>query len=139
MPFIRYVQGDCVTRPAVPSPCAVNWSQIASIDGRTNDGFINSDGRRVPAGSLLDVTYRWMFDRDLHLTQFEVIQKRTDLVEVRCSLGDTPESRVRAATSHLEDLLTACLEHPVGVLVTVVGGFAPSRGKRRPIRCEVGA
>jgi phenylacetate-CoA ligase len=105
-----------------------------------NDGFINRDGRKIPAGSLLDVSYRWMFDRDLHLTQFEVIQKRTDLVEVRCSLGEaTSESRVRAAASHMEDLLTTCLEHAVGVIVTVVDGFPPRPGKRRPIRCEVGA
>jgi phenylacetate-CoA ligase len=138
MPFIRYVQGDCVTRPATASPCAVNWSQIATIDGRMNDAFVNRYGRKVPAGSLLDATYRWMFDCDLHLAQFEVIQKRTDLVEVRCALGEgTTESRVLAAASHLEDLLTACLEHPVTAMISVIGAFAPRTGKRRPIRCEV--
>jgi phenylacetate-CoA ligase len=138
MPFIRYVQGDCVTRPSTPAPCGMHWSQIATIDGRMNDAFVNKHGRKVPAGSLLDVTYRWMFDRNLHLAQFELVQKRTDLVEVRCVLGDgTIESRLHHEASHLEDLLTACLEHPVEVTITVVDGFGPQKGKRRPIRCEI--
>jgi phenylacetate-CoA ligase len=140
MPFIRYVQGDCVTRPATPAPCGVHWSQIATIDGRINDAFINRHGRKIPAGSLLDVTYRWMFDRDLHLAQFELVQKRTDLVEAKFILGGaTSESRVRGVVSHLEDLLTACLEHPVEVILTVTDSFGPQKGKRRPIRCEVKA
>jgi phenylacetate-CoA ligase len=67
MPFICYVQGDYVTRPENPEPCEINWSQIASIDGRLNDAFINRAGRKVPAGSILDATYRWMFDCELHL------------------------------------------------------------------------
>ena len=140
MPFIRYVQGDCVTRPATPEPCGVKWSQIASIDGRMNDAFINKHGRKVPAGSLLDVTYRWMFDRDLHLAQFELVQKRPDLIEAKFALGGaTVETRVRGAISHLEDLLATCLEHTVKVIVTVVGSFPAQTGKRRPIRCEVKA
>jgi len=140
MPFIRYVQGDCVTQPATPEPCGVHWSQVASIDGRMNDAFINRHGRKVPAGSLLDVTYRWMFDRDLHLAQFELVQKRADLIEAKFALGGaTVETRLRGAVSHLEDLLATCLEHPVKVNVTVVGAFPPHSGKRRPIRCELQA
>ena len=48
MPFIRYVQGDYITQPANPEPCDINWSQIASIDGRLNDAFINP---RRPQGA----------------------------------------------------------------------------------------
>ena len=74
MPFIRYVQGDYITLPVEPAPSEINWSQIASIDGRLNDAFINKEDRKVPAGSILDATYRWMFDCDLHLAQFEIVQ-----------------------------------------------------------------
>jgi phenylacetate-CoA ligase len=140
MPFIRYVQGDYITRPAAPEACDVHWSQIASIDGRMNDAFVNRDGRKVPAGSLLDVTYRWMFDRDLHLAQFELVQKRPDFIEATFVLGGaTVETRVRGAVSHLEDLLAMCLEHPVSVKTNVVTAFPAKAGKRRPIRCEVQA
>jgi phenylacetate-CoA ligase len=140
MPFIRYVQGDSVTRPADPEPCVINWSQISSIDGRINDAFINKHGRKVPAGSLLDVTYRWMFDRDLHLAQFELVQKRPDLVEATFVLGGaTVETCLRGSVVHLEDLLAMCLEHPVNVKANVVTAFPARAGKRRPIRCEVKA
>ena len=138
MPFIRYVQGDLVTQPAEPEPCEINWSQISSIDGRMNDSFLNKHGRKVPAGSLLDVTYRWMFDSNLHLAQFELVQKRPDLVVATFVLGGaTAETRLRAAISHLEDLLAMCLEHPVNVMANVVASFPAQSGKRRPIRCDV--
>jgi len=140
MPFIRYVQGDLVTQPAEPEPCDINWSQISSIDGRVNDAFLNKHGRKVPAGSLLDVTYRWMFDRNLHLAQFELVQKRPDFVVATFVLGaTTAETRLRAAISHLEDLLAMCLEHPVNVRANVVTSFPAQSGKRRPIRCDVKA
>ena len=138
MPFIRYVQGDYVTRPANPEPCDINWSQIASVDGRLNDAFINRDGRTVPAGSILDATYRWMFDCNLHLAQFEIVQRRFDLVEARVVLGsDTPVSRLQASIAHLEDLLAVCLEHPVEVKAHALDAFPPRTGKRRPIRREM--
>ncbi|WP_375787131.1 phenylacetate--CoA ligase family protein [Bradyrhizobium sp. Pha-3] len=138
MPFIRYVQGDYITQPANPVPSDINWSQIASIDGRLNDAFVNRDGRKVPAGSILDATYRWMFDCNLHLAQFEIVQRGVDLVEARVVLGqDTPMSRLRGSVAHLEDLLAACLEHPVRVQANALLVFPPKVGKRRPIRREI--
>lgn len=138
MPFIRYVQGDYITLPAKPQASDINWSQIASIDGRLNDAFINRGGRKVPAGSILDATYRWMFDCNLHLAQFEIVQRGFDLVEARVVLGnDNPLSRLEGSIPHLEDLLAACLEHPVRVKPTVLEVFPPKTGKRRPIRREI--
>jgi phenylacetate-CoA ligase len=138
MPFIRYVQGDYITQPANLEPCDVNWSQIASIDGRLNDAFINRDGRKVPSGSILDATYRWMFDCDLHLAQFEIVQRGFDVVEARVVLGnDTPVSRLNSSIAHLEDLLAVCLEHPVQVKAHALDVFPPKTGKRRPIRREI--
>ncbi|GAB6996396.1 MAG: hypothetical protein CFE30_29815 [Bradyrhizobium sp. PARBB1] len=137
MPFIRYVQGDYITRPVNPAPSDINWSQIASIDGRLNDAFVNRDGRKVPAGSILDATYRWMFDCNLHLAQFEIVQRGVDLVEARVVLGqDTPPCRLHSSVAHLEDLLAACLEHPVRVQANALLAFPPKVGKRRPIRRE---
>jgi phenylacetate-CoA ligase len=138
MPFIRYVQGDYITLPETPAKSDINWSQIATIDGRLNDAFVNSDGRKVPAGSILDATYRWMFDSNLHLAQFEIVQRGADLVEARVVLGkDMPLSRLEGSIAHLEDLLGLCLEHPVRVKPTVLDVFPPKTGKRRPIRREV--
>jgi phenylacetate-CoA ligase len=138
MPFIRYVQGDYVTQPANPEPCEVQWSQIASIDGRMNDAFINLEGRKVPAGSVLDITYRWMFDSDLHLAQFELVQKAGDLIETTFVLGEgVTEKRLREAIPHLEALMSLSMEHPVQVKAEVVASFPPKTGKRRPIRRDI--
>ena len=138
MPFIRYVQGDYVTVPANPRPSNVNWGQIESLDGRINDAFVNRDGRQIPAGSILDATYRWMFDCDLHLDQFEMVQRAVDLVEARfVPAPGLPEAKLRGSIAHLEDLLSLCLEHPVQVKAEAVDVFAPRPGKRRPIRREM--
>jgi phenylacetate-CoA ligase len=140
MPFIRYVQGDLVTRPAEQAPCEVRWSQIESIDGRMNDAFTNKYGRKIPAGTMLDVTYRWMFDCDLHLSQFELVQKRHDLVEATFILGGvTSETCVKNSIAHMEDLLAMSMEHPVKVKTNVLTHFPCRAGKRRPIRCEFDA
>jgi phenylacetate-CoA ligase len=138
MPFIRYVQGDYVTRPANPRPSPINWGQIESLDGRVNDAFVNRDGRRIPAGSILDATYRWMFDSDLHLAQFEILQRAVDLVEARfVPAPGLSEAKLQGSIAHLEDLLTLCMENPVRVRAEAVDVFAPRPGKRRPIRCEM--
>jgi phenylacetate-CoA ligase len=118
----------------------VQWKQIASIDGRLNDAFVNRDGRKVPAGSILDITYRWMFDSDLHLKQFELVQKRDDLVETTFVLGDgVTEGRLHDVIPHLEALMSLSMEHPVTVKANIVAAFPPKTGKRRPIRREVTA
>jgi phenylacetate-CoA ligase len=135
MPFIRYVQGDCIVEPAVPEPCAMNWKQIESIGGRANDAFINQFGRNVPAGSILDITYRWMFDCDIHLKQFELVQVGPAAIKATFAPGQgVGEARIRSELGHLQELIGVCLEHAVHVELELVEAFPPTFGKRRPIR-----
>jgi phenylacetate-CoA ligase len=135
MPFIRYVQGDCITEPASPEPCGMNWKQIESIGGRANDAFINKFGRSAPAGSLLDITYRWMFDCDIHLKQFELVQLGPEQVAATFAPGSgVSEAKIRGSLGHLQELIGLCLEHPVHVDLRLVEAFPPAPGKRRPIR-----
>lgn len=139
MPFIRYVQGDQVTVPANPQPSNINWSQIASLDGRMNDAFINREGRIIAAGSILDATYRWMFDCDLHLAQFEMVQRDHARVEARYVLGrGTTDAKVVGSMEHLSQLLSFCLEHPVEVKPHLLDSVSHRPGKQRPIRREIG-
>ncbi|HXW54067.1 MAG TPA: hypothetical protein VEL47_08190, partial [Myxococcota bacterium] len=138
MPFIRYAQGDYITRPAREDVCNITWSQLERIDGRMNDSFINRHNRIIPSGSLLDITYRWMFDRDLHLDRFELVQKQRDVVEANFVLGGpTVEKTVLDGISHLADLLSLCLEHPIKVQGNVVKSLEKRPGKQRPIRCDI--
>jgi phenylacetate-CoA ligase len=138
MPFIRYVQGDFVTVPANPEPSYVNWSQIANIGGRLNDAFVNRAGRVIAAGSILDATYRWMFDCGLHLAQFEIVQLEHALVEARCVLGSgTTKTRFDESMAHLAELLSLCLEHPVQVKAQALDALPRRSAKQRPIRREM--
>ena len=130
-----------MTEPAAPPPCAVRWRQLESIDGRANDAFVDAAGGRVPAGTILDVTYRWMFDGNLNLAQFEVVQTGAAVVTARfVPNDDTPAAAVLATLPHLEALLAICLQQPeVRVDAEVLTAVPPRSGKRRPIRCEMRA
>lgn len=135
MPFIRYFQGDYISRPATPAPCLMGWSQINSIDGRINDSFINQDNRVVPAGAILDVLYRWMFDSGLYLDDFHMRQKNYDEVEVIAVVNaSTPKSKVFDSLEHLEALLLTCMGHPVKASAKLLDRFPPEVGKRRVIK-----
>jgi phenylacetate-CoA ligase len=135
MPFIRYHQGDYVTRPSEVAPCLIGWSQLASIDGRINDSFIDRDDREVPAGAILDVVYRWMFDSGIYLDEFQLMQKSRDKVEVAATTRDqATKTKFHASLDHLEDLLLACMNHPVEVEANLLNQFPAQPGKRRVIR-----
>ena len=135
MPFIRYHQGDYVTRPREAAPCLLGWSQLASIDGRINDSFIDRDDREVPAGAILDVVYRWMFDSGIYLDEFQLMQKSRDKVEVAATTRDqATKSKFHESLDHLEDLLQACMNHPVDVDAKLLNQFPAQPGKRRVIR-----
>jgi phenylacetate-CoA ligase len=135
MPFIRYVQGDNVTRPRSPDPCLVGWSQITSVDGRANDSFVNQHGREIPAGTILDLTYRWMFDADVQIKEFELTQKAPREIEaILMADGGALGTKVRASLGHLRELLAVCLGHAVRIEAEIVASFPARTGKRRPIR-----
>lgn len=140
MPFIRYTQGDVVTRPANPCPCMIGWSQLASVDGRANDGFVNASGSEIPAGSILDVTYRWMYDVGANIQEFELVQTAPDRIRATFQPGPgVLEHKVRESSRHLADLLEICLGHRVELETEVTHTFPKRTGKRRPIRRDFSA
>ncbi len=135
MPFIRYVQGDFIRKPEHPEPCLIGWGQVASIEGRINDSFINREGRIIPAGSVLDVIYRWMHDGGIYLEDFEMVQKSQDKVEVALKpLHQTPVGKIRESRTHLQNLLQTCVGHPVALEFKVLDQFPARTGKRRLIQ-----
>ena len=111
---------------------------MANVAGRVNDSFVNLAGRATPAGTILDVVYRWMFDTGLQIREFELVQ--TDPTSIRAALipGGAPESKVRDSVGHLRDLLAVCLGHPVEVVPDCVRSIPARPGKRRVIRREFG-
>ncbi|MFN2477181.1 MAG: phenylacetate--CoA ligase family protein [Chthoniobacterales bacterium] len=137
MPFIRYLQGDFVTRPVVEEPCLCGWSQLASINGRVNDAFHNAAGEEVPAGTLLDVTYRWMYDIGVNIQEFELVQTAPDRIRATFQVGNgVPSDKISVSSEHLADLLEVCLGCRVQLETIITKEFPKRAGKRRPIRRE---
>ncbi len=58
MPFVRYRQGDLARIREERCDCGRHSRLLVDLVGRSNDGFVLGDGRRLAAGFLLDVAYR---------------------------------------------------------------------------------
>jgi phenylacetate-CoA ligase len=58
MPFVRYRQGDLARISDERCSCGRRSRLLTDLVGRRNDGFLLGDGRELPAGFLLDVSYR---------------------------------------------------------------------------------
>ncbi len=107
MPFIKYVQGDYAAI-SKPKEFDINWRQIERVEGRQNDAFIKRDGELVPAGTILDLTYRWMFDVGINIQEFEIIQTSPTEFKVRVKEPDllSDLEKRKSSFQHLEELLT---------------------------------
>ncbi|MEK6934546.1 MAG: hypothetical protein AABW46_01580 [Nanoarchaeota archaeon] len=138
MPFIRYRQGDYIRLPKKEQHSDVKWMQIESIEGRLNDSFVRQDGTKVPAGTLLDASYRWMFDSGIQPYSFEVIQTAYDNVTVNL-YSKTRFDRTQLAL--LEDKVKIHLGFLLGrecaIDINVIRDVPHILGrKHRPIRRE---
>jgi phenylacetate-CoA ligase len=63
MPFVRYRQGDVARISDESCPCGRRTRLLSDLVGRRNDGFVLAGGRELPAGLLLDISYRAILDR----------------------------------------------------------------------------
>ncbi len=135
MPFIRYVQGDFVTI-GEQKPCNVRWKQIERVEGRLNDAFIRLDGIYVPAGTILDITYRWMFDTGINIREFEIIQREPRRIVANVSELDLMnDENLQRSCNHLEELLKHALGD-VELEFNIVDHIEKKGRKYRPIRRE---
>jgi phenylacetate-CoA ligase len=58
MPFVRYRQGDLARISDERCECGRHSRLLVDLVGRSNNGFVLANGRRLAAGFLLDVAYR---------------------------------------------------------------------------------
>jgi phenylacetate-CoA ligase len=138
MPFIRYVQGDLVTIEE-QQQCGISWRQIEKIEGRQNDAFLKKDGSTVPAGTILDISYRWMFDTGVNIQEFEIVQTSPTTFRVTLkeeNLLKDPEKRQKSS-EHLYKLLSGIFGEDIIIDFSITDKFpSKSQQKRRPIRRE---
>jgi phenylacetate-CoA ligase len=133
MPFIRYIQGDLATLGA-DSDCPIQWGCVENIQGRANDAFLMRSGALVPAGTILDVTYRMMFDNGINLRRFELIQTGYDTARL-VAPDDIDRKILETARATLAELLAVVMEHPVKVELAISqSGVGDPALKYRPIK-----
>jgi phenylacetate-CoA ligase len=76
MPFVRYRQGDLARISDEACPCGRRTRLLVDLVGRKNDGFVLADGRELPAGFLLDVSYRAILrGRDDVVSAYRFVQR----------------------------------------------------------------
>ncbi len=138
MPFIRYIQGDFASIKE-PRDCRIQWRQIEKVEGRANDAFVGKDGVLIPAGTLLDITYRWMFDTGINIQEFELIQASPTDIKVRIfepTLLQDYDS-MNNSLDYLKALLNPFLSEETNFIFEILEQpFPKSQKKRRPIRRE---
>jgi phenylacetate-CoA ligase len=138
MPFIRYVQGDLIEIAGAKIDSGIGWPVLNRIEGRQNDAFVGHDGAAVPAGTLLDITYRWQYENGLSVKEFELVQTAPGAVVLRIfdpKLQQEGESLQKSLTG-----LQSMLFHVMGPIALSVEvrdeSFKNGNKKVRPIRRE---
>ena len=132
MPFIRYVQGDMAIA-GEDTDCTVNWGTLDSIAGRVNDSFINQDGDLIPSGTLLDISYRMMFDLGVSLKRFELVQTSPQDINLYCLPSEY--NQCQKLSSDLKSLLEVTMGHIINLSVESKNlSIDTGHNKLRPIR-----
>ena len=129
MPFVRYRQGDLARISDEPCPCGRHTRLLVDLVGRRNDGFVLRDGRTLPAGFLLDVSYRGILGLAAEtVTAYRFVQQDPDtaVFEVVPGPGWT-----EASPLSIEAALRGELPGSLEVSVAVVEEVARLPGGKR--------
>ena len=129
MPFVRYRQGDLARIADEPCPCGRHTRLLVDLVGRSNDGFRLRDGRSLPAGFLLDVSYRALLGgRPGSVTAYRFVQRDPDSAVFEVVPGPTWTD---AAAASMAAILAAELPASLAVSVAVVSDISRTAGGKR--------
>lgn len=82
MPFIRYRNGDLGSIAKIACSCGNNGRILNNIEGRKNAAFKLQNGIEISSGRLLDWTYSLILNFRIPISQFQVVQKTINNIEV---------------------------------------------------------
>jgi phenylacetate-CoA ligase len=123
MPFIRYKIGDLGVATSRQCPCGRGLPLLERVEGRVLDAIRTPDGRVLPGEFFPHMLKE--FDA---VRQFQVIQKRLDLLEVKLVLRDSNHAdqltRIRQEiTQRLGNAITVNIERVTEIPQTASGKF----------------
>ncbi len=129
MPFVRYRQGDLARISDESCRCGRHTRLLVDLVGRSNDGFRLRDGRSLPAGFLLDVSYRALLGgRAGSVTAYRFVQRDPDTAVFEVMPGPTWTA---ADAESIAAILTAELPASLAVSVEVVSSISRTAGGKR--------
>jgi phenylacetate-CoA ligase len=133
MPFVRYRQGDLARIVDEPCSCGRHTRLLVDLAGRSNDGFVLADGRRLAPGFLLDVCYRALIAAgDGAATAYRFVQ--TDPTHAVFEYVPGPAHDPSVATVMRESLGRELIGAGLELRVVAVDGIArPPGGKRATV------
>lgn len=131
MPLIRYEIGDLAVKAAGACPCGRGLPLLARVSGRVTDIFMSASGARVDGEYFTHLFYGLDFVR-----QFQMVQRRIDLVEVKVVVSDR-EAWERAFPA-MRDRIRGAMGSACVIRDEVVGRIEPTAsGKHRYTICEL--
>lgn len=134
MPFVRYRQGDLARISDERCTCGRRTRLLVDLVGRKNDGFILADGRELPAGFLLDVSYRAILGgRDDVVAAYRFVQRDAGHAdfEVVPGAGWDPAEAAGGSAAAIAATLAAELPSELEVRVVTVPDIDRGPGGKR--------
>ena len=134
MPLIRYDVGDYATLSELSCPCGRGLPVIEMIHGRAYDMIIDPGGKSHHPEILMYV-FEELKTRNPGIDQFQVIQKRHDLLTINLVTGEGYDKTTEKVT-------TECIRNVVHRDFTTVFNYTNSipreaSGKLRIIKSEI--
>jgi phenylacetate-CoA ligase len=129
MPFVRYRQGDLARISDERCPCGRQTRLLADLVGRQNEGFLLQGGRHLPAGLLLDVSYRAILGLGEGIVAAYRFVQRSNAQAVFEIVPGPNWTANDAAT--IERSLSGELSEQIRVRVAIVDGIERSGGGKR--------
>jgi phenylacetate-CoA ligase len=118
MPFIRYAIGDMGTLSTKPCPCGRGLPLLSSLEGRTTDRIVFSNGV-VLSGPALTLVFK-----DCRIKQYQVIQKAGDRLLVKVVKG---EGYTERDTEHFLGIIKAHAGKSIGIETEFVDEILPTK------------
>jgi len=132
-PFLRYRQGDEVTKGPDICPCGKPFLTLKEISGRAIDYLRLPGGRDLFASALATIVYK----HALWIERYEIVQEREDLVVLKAIPAVPPRPE---ELSVLRDLSSDRLGAGVEFRVELVEDIRPGPGgKFRIFRTKLGS
>ena len=134
MPLIRYRIGDLGIPTNEKCPCGRTWPLLRNVQGRSNDYFILTSGRKIIFHHFYHHVYKELEKNVFSFSQFMMIQDKKDRIILQVVKGQKYEPKMLERIKHNLETYFLSIGEKMEVVTEVVKEIPLERtGKRRKI------